>query len=210
MKAADRSMTVIAVVNVVLCIGTITIGCVLYTLWSKIPWEKVNTAMLPIIFLFVATGFAVLTSFVGLLSFCLEQRLFRIIYLVCVILLIGLQIAGSAISFSSKNTIINALGHLWDDPYPGSTDLTTRRIVERKFKCCGWKDHQHRYSCGYYHFDTVLVHECEPTVTNAVKANVLGTGIALIVLAVLELAPLIAAGTLTYWEKKEMGDRMKF
>jgi hypothetical protein len=136
----------------------------------------------------VATGFVVLTSFIGLLSFCLEQSAFRIAYAVCVVLVMGLQIAWSAIAFPSKDNIINAIGNLWKDPIQNLRALKTRRMVEKQIECCVWKNHRPS-SCGCHDFDRLLVDEYEPKVSKAVKNSLLGTAVALVLLTVLELAP---------------------
>jgi hypothetical protein len=189
---ASLSKIIIGAINVVIIVGAIIAGVLVYEHRNEYDWTEFKSAEIPAILTLAVALFAVLSAIIGLISLS-GLKCARVLYLIIVVLAILFEAALVVIAFLYKDTILDDIDKHWND----SGYTKTRTKLEKDLSCCGFETDESLSICGYAPPVGQTPDHCKDKIAEQVKKYQGNIQIAAIVLVVAELLLVIAAIYLT-------------
>ncbi|KAK8889650.1 hypothetical protein M9Y10_034403 [Tritrichomonas musculus] len=195
---ASCARWIIGIVSACVLICAVVAGVYVYVKEKDQDWSKLIKNNIPFWFILLAACCAVVTSIIGFILCCCKSKCLYVTYLIIIILVILVEIAAIVLAFVFKNKILDGIEENWEkDKYRES-----RRDLEEKFKCCGFRTLQ-RDDCGYDKKDDPGVMSCYEQIKDEINHHMKILRICVIIMAAIELVLFICACYLACCNKEE-------
>lgn len=176
----------IGIFSICVIVCAVIAAVIVYKKEKDRDWAELVKKNIPFIFILVAMACAVFSSLIGFLLCCCKTRCLYITYLIIIVIIV--EIVAIVLAFCFTNKIIDGI----DDNWHEQKFTDTRKEIEKKYECCGFKTKDELpIVCGYD--KPIGAPLCYNQIDKEIKKNMKDLKIAAIVMGVVELVLFICA-----------------
>ncbi|KAK8837200.1 hypothetical protein M9Y10_036627 [Tritrichomonas musculus] len=180
---------VIGIVSACVLICAVVAAVYIYVKEKDEDWSKLVKNNIPFWFIVLAACCAVISSIIGFILCCCKSKCLYVTYLIIIILVILVEIAAIVLAFCFKDKILDGINDNWyDKKYE-----ETRKDIEGKLGCCGFREWEVLKGCGYKDAIPFVTPKCEDQIKKDLDKHMKTLRICIIIMAVIEVVLFVCA-----------------